>query len=75
MEECERIMIDPEILLGKVVIRGTRISVDFILELLANDWSYEEILKNYPQLTKEDILACLRYSTKMLRDEEVYVLR
>ena len=50
------IEINPKICRGKPVIKGTRISVEFILELLANGWSYDEILENYPQLKKEDIL-------------------
>ena len=71
----ERIVIDQEILGGKPVIKGTRISVEFILELLANGWSYEEILRNYPQLEKEDILAAIRYSVEILRDEKIYALK
>ena len=53
----ERVIIDQKILKGKPVIKGTRLSVEFILELLANGWSYEEILNNYPQLGREDILV------------------
>jgi len=58
----ERITVNPKILGGKPIIRGTRISVEFILELLASDVSEEEILQDYPHLTKEDINACLRYA-------------
>ncbi|MBI2140300.1 DUF433 domain-containing protein [Candidatus Woesearchaeota archaeon] len=50
----EHIMIDPKICAGKPIIRGTRITVDFILDLLAQGWPIEQILKNYPQLKKED---------------------
>lgn len=71
----ERIIIDPEILVGKPIIKGTRISVEFILELLGNGWSYEQILENYPQLKKEDILAAISYSAEILKDERSYVLR
>ena len=71
----ERIVVDQEILAGKPVIKGTRISVEFILELLANGWSYEEILRNYPQLEREDILAAIRYSVEILRDEKIYALK
>ena len=71
----ERIVIDQEILAGKPVIKGTRISVEFILELLANGQSYEEILRNYPQLEREDILAAIRYSVEILRDEKIYALK
>jgi uncharacterized protein (DUF433 family) len=71
----KRIVIDPEILAGKPVIKGTRISVDFILELLANGWSYEQILKNYPQLKKEDILAAIAYSYEIIKEEKTYSLK
>jgi len=53
----ERLVSDKNILLGKPVIKGTRISVDFILKRLAHGWSEEKILTSYPHLTKEDIQA------------------
>ncbi len=68
----ERIIIDPEILAGKPVIKGTRISVEFVLELLSSGLSVEDILKEYPHLSREDILAALEYATNALRHEEVY---
>ncbi|HHT9154424.1 MAG TPA: DUF433 domain-containing protein [Candidatus Tripitaka sp. YC43] len=71
----ERIIINPEILVGKPVIKGTRISVEFLLELLANGWSYEQILEKYPQLKKEDILAAIQYSLDILKDERTYALK
>jgi uncharacterized protein (DUF433 family) len=74
MDWAERILIDPEILVGKPVVRGTRLAVEFIIELLAQGWSHEEILQNYPGLTQEDILACLGYASNILRSEKVYPL-
>ena len=65
----ERIEINPQVLVGKPVIRGTRLAVEFILELLANDWSESQILENYPGITHQDISACLRYATEMLKAE------
>jgi Uncharacterized conserved protein len=59
MHLSERIVVDPEVLAGKPVIRGTRLAVEFILELLAAGQSEENLLTNYPGLTREDILACL----------------
>jgi uncharacterized protein (DUF433 family) len=56
----ERITVNPMILGGKPIIRGTRISVEFILDLLSADVSEKEILEDYPHLTKDDILACLK---------------
>ena len=70
----ERIVIDPEILTGKPVIKGTRLAVEFIADLLAQGWGEREILDNYPGLTQEDILACLSYASAMLRSEKVYPL-
>jgi uncharacterized protein (DUF433 family) len=59
-----RIMVDSKVPAGKPVIRGTRISVEFILDLLANGWTIEEILKNYPQLKGEDVTATLKYTAE-----------
>ena len=69
-----RITVDPSILAGKPIIKGTRIAVEFILELLANGWTTEKILKNYPQLKKEDVTAVLKYATEILAEEKVYLL-
>jgi uncharacterized protein (DUF433 family) len=71
-ELSNRIVIDSEILVGKPVIKGTRVPVHLIIELLANGFSEKEILKEYPQLKKEDIKAALLYSSQCL-DREVTV--
>ena len=55
----EHIVIDPAILVGKPVIKGTRLSVEFIISLLAQGWIESEILRNYPGLSHDDVLACL----------------
>lgn len=68
----DRIIIDPKILVGKPVIKGTRISVEFIIGLLSSGMRTEEILKEYPELEKEDILAALEYAVCVLRNEEVF---
>lgn len=73
MDWEDRIIVDPKILVGKPVIKGTRIAVEFILELLSNGWSEEEILRNYPQLIMEDILASLKYTTEILKEEKIYL--
>ncbi len=70
----DRIILNPEILAGKPVIKGTRISVEFILELLSNGWKLENILKNYPQLKKDDILAAINYANRTLKEERIYPL-
>ena len=67
----KRIIIDPSICIGKPCIKGTRLSVDFILELLAQDWSYNQIQDEY-NITKEDILAVLDYAMKSIREEKIF---
>ena len=66
----ERIVVDPKILVGKPVIRGTRLSVEFILGLLANDWTIQQVLDEYPQLKREDVIAVLKYATEMVKEEK-----
>jgi uncharacterized protein (DUF433 family) len=58
-----RIAIDPKILVGKPVIRGTRIAVELIIELVSQGWAESQILENYPHLKAGDIHACLAYAT------------
>lgn len=74
MDWQNRISVDPKLLVGKPVIKGTRIAVEFLLELLANGWTPEQILKNYPTLTHDDIHAALHYATETLKHEHVYPL-
>ena len=68
----ERVIVDPHILVGKPVIKGTRLAVEFIVDLLAQGWTEDEILSNYPGLTQEDIRACLSYASAILRAEKVF---
>jgi uncharacterized protein (DUF433 family) len=68
----ERITVDPALLVGKPVIKGTRLAVEFIVELLANNWSFDDIIASYPGITKDDILACLSYAHERLSSERVY---
>jgi uncharacterized protein (DUF433 family) len=65
----ERIDATPEVLHGKARIKGTRIAVYMILEMLAGEYTIEDILKEYPQLTREDIKACLEYAAVNAREE------
>jgi uncharacterized protein (DUF433 family) len=67
--KMDRIIANPKILGGKPVIKGTRIAVEFILELLASGVGESEILQDYPHLSKDDISACLRYAAKSLKNE------
>lgn len=70
----ERIQIDPKILVGKPVIKGTRLAVEFVIDLLANGWTEEQILDNYPGINRDDIRACLNYASAILHAEKVYPL-
>ena len=71
----ERIELNPEILAGKLIIKGSRIAVEFVIDLLASGWREPDVLLNYPGLTTEDIRACLAYAVSRLRAENVYPLK
>lgn len=71
----ERIVSDSDVLLGKPVIKGTRISVEFILERLADGWSEEKILHSYPHLKKEDIQAVFAYINECVKDGLIVEIR
>ncbi len=68
------IEIDPEVLVGKPVIKGTRIAVEFVLEMLASGVSEAEILANYPRLKRKDILACVAYAAEVIKSERAFPL-
>ncbi len=72
MTEHPRIALDPKVLAGKPVIRGTRLSVEFIIGLMADGWSEADILANYPGVTHEDIIGCLAYARDTLSSEKVF---
>lgn len=64
----DRIEQKPEVLVGKPVIKGTRLSVEFILDRLADEWSMEEILESWTHIEREDVLACLHYASDRVRE-------
>ena len=70
MEWREHIVVDPAVLVGKPVIKGTRISVELIVGWLANGWTFEQVLESYPHITREDILAALAFATERLREDD-----
>ena len=70
-ELLKRIEVNPKVMAGKPVIRGTRIPVDLILDMLAEDVPTEEILREYPDLSRDDIRAALAYASASLKAEEV----
>lgn len=65
----ERIVSDPDVMLGKPVIKGTRITVELILRKFSEGTSFDEILQGYPNLTRKDIFACLSYSAEIIGEE------
>ena len=75
MDWRERIAVDPNVMVGKPVIQGTRLAVEFIVDLLANEWSYREILESYPGISNQDIVACLQYAHDVLKDGKEYPLK
>jgi uncharacterized protein (DUF433 family) len=75
MEWRERIVTNPDVMVGKPVIKGTRITMEFIIDLLANSWSHEQILQNYPHITNDDIIACLQYAHEMVKDIREYPIK
>jgi uncharacterized protein (DUF433 family) len=72
MDWQDRIEMNPKVLVGKPVIKGTRLAVEFILELLSERWTHKQILTSYPQLTEEDIWAVLSYAAETIKQEKVY---
>ena len=74
MDWKDHIIVDPKVLVGKPVIKGTRIAVEFVMELLGRGWTVEQILHEYDHLTLEDIQACLSYASDVLKSERVYLL-
>jgi uncharacterized protein (DUF433 family) len=71
---CKRIVVDPEILVGKPVIKGTRIAVELVIDLLARGYTQDQIMGQYDHITNADIQACLAYASETLRSERVYAL-
>lgn len=65
-------MLDPEVMLGKPIVRGTRITVEHVVGLMAEGWSEAQLLDNHPQLTREDVQACLVYARDLVATERAF---
>ena len=74
MDWRTRIVVDPAVLVGKPVIKGTRISVELVVDLLGRGYTTQQVLDQYPHITAEDVQACLAYASEVLRSEKVYAL-
>ena len=67
----DRIVADPNVLVGKPVIKGTRISVELVMDLLARGYGHDDVLAQYPALGQQDIVACLAYAAELTRLERM----
>ena len=67
----DRIVADPEVLVGKPIVKGTRISVELVLSRLAVDLDLESFFQDYPHITREDLQACLRYARDLVANEDI----
>ena len=63
---------DPDILAGKPAVKGTRLAVDFILGLLAEGWTHQQLFENYPSLNPRILQALFAYTSECMRDESLY---
>jgi len=71
----ERIVVNPDVLAGKPIVKGTRLSIEFLLGLLANGWTTDKILENYPQLSPSDLQAVFSFAQTCLQDEEYVMIK
>jgi uncharacterized protein (DUF433 family) len=74
MDWRERIVCNPDILVGKPCVKGTRLSVELLLGWLAQGWTHEQLIEAYPQLAREDILAALAFASEKMREESYSLL-
>ena len=75
MDWRARITANPEVLVGKPVIKGTRISVELVMDLLAGGYTPRQVVEQYDHLTIDDIHACLAYAREVIHSERVYAVR
>lgn len=75
MDWRTKIVANPEVLVGKPVIKGTRISVELVMDLLAAGYTPQQIIEQYDHLTREDIQACLAYAKEVIQSERVYAVK
>jgi len=69
------ITIEPDILVGKPIIKGTRISVELIMDRLADGWTMEQILEAYPRVTRDGVLAAIAFVTEVFREEDYVAIQ
>ena len=69
MKWKDHIEVNPAVLVGKPIIKGTRISVELILDRLADGWTMEDVLASYPHINREDVLAVLNFASELFKEE------
>ena len=69
MDWKDRIEVNPTVLVGKPIIKGTRISVELILERVADGWTMEDLLASYPHVSRDDVLAALSFASELFKEE------
>jgi len=65
----DRIEVNPDVLVGKPIIKGTRISVELIMDRMADGWTMEDVLAAYPHISREDVLAALSFASELFKEE------
>lgn len=65
----DHIVVNPDVLVGKPIIKGTRISVELLLDRFADGWSYDDILEAYPHLTREQVQAALTFAAELFKED------
>jgi len=68
----ERIEVNPKILVGKPIIKGTRISVEQVLDLLSSGATVDDVVRDYPHVSRDDVLACVAFAADTIRSERTY---
>jgi uncharacterized protein (DUF433 family) len=69
MNRKDHIVVNPEVLVGKPIVKGTRISVELLLDRFADGWSYDDILQAYPHLTREQVQAALAFASEIFKED------
>lgn len=70
MDWREHIVVDPDVLVGKPIVKGTRISVELLLDRFADGWSYDDVLEAYPHLTREQVQAAVTFASELFKEEK-----
>ena len=70
MDWREHIVVDPDVLVGKPIVKGTRVSVELLLDRFADGWSYDDILEAYPHLTREQVQAAVTFASELFKEEK-----